>query len=821
MGIYADTTVWPAQNNLDFDLGTLEQVKAERNLQLFNPNNIYHKVVGGRTYSVIGNPNLGEVKGILVGVENPKDPTAAPVCTEVWIDELRLAELDEKGGWASLGRMDLNLADLGNLTISANTHSVGFGTLEQGVNERAKDNFVQIDAATNLQLGKLLPKSLGLEIPFYASYSQTTSTPEFDPYDQDIKLTDKIKTATNAKEKDSIRTSAIDITTIKTINFTNVRKTQPAGKKQRIWSISNFDLSYSYTSIQQHNPLIENNEIKKYRGGMGYNYIGQAKPWEPFRKLIKAKTRWLDLIKDFNINFTPSLIGVRWDVNRQFGALRPREVYVPGTLPDTFKIPETYDKFFTFDRRYSYRWDLSRSFNFDFEAVNNSRMDEPAGRLDTKAKKDTVRNNFLKGGRNVLYNQRADFTYNLPTAKFPLLDWTTASLTYKTTYSWIGASRLAISLGNTIQNSNAKAATVALDLNRLYSKFRILRAIDQRGAPGVTQPPKVIPPLPGDPRAKTDTTKNKNQKPKKDPNKLPELNGFTKTIGKILTSLKQVTFNYSDGATTFLPGYTDSTKFLGQNWNSMAPGLDFVFGRQPDSNWLNRAAGVGLVTRDTLQNNLFRQTYDQQFNANAQMEPFRDLHIDLNLTKTFSKTYSELFRDTSFGSGKFGHLNPYAGGGFSVSYISFQTLFRKFNPNTISETFKQFQNNREILSARLGKLNPYSQVVGSDGYYQGYGRYAQDVLIPAFIAAYTDKDPNSVSLLKTGGPTVKSNPFSGYLPKPNWRISYSGTDHYSRASKIIHQFYAEPCIQQYAEHEFIQFGTAIPGQVCPGVSFVH
>ncbi|PWT96278.1 MAG: cell surface protein SprA [Bacteroidetes bacterium] len=787
---YADTTVWPAANNLDFDLVSLEQVKAERNTQLFNPNSIYKKVVGDRTYSVIGNPNLGEVKGILFAVENPKDAGGAPVCTEVWIDELRLSELDEQGGWASLGRVDLALADLGTVTVSANTHTVGFGTLEQRVNERAKDDFVQIDAATNLQLGKLLPKSLGIEIPFYASYSQTTSTPAFDPYDQDIKLKDKEKAASSQKEKDSIRTAAIDITTIKTVNFTNVRKTQPVGKKQRIWSISNFDFSYSYTSIKQHNPLIESNEIKKYRGGIGYNYVGQAKSWEPFKKMIKSRSHWLDLIRDFNLNITPSLIGIRWDVNRQFGALRPREVYVPGTAKDTFRIPETYDKFFTFDRRYSYRWDITKSINFDFEALNNSRVDEPAGRIDNEAKKDTVKDNFLKGGRNVLYNQKADFTYNLPTGKLPLIDWTTASLSYKTTYSWIGASRLAISLGNTIQNSNAKAATIDFDFNRLYNKFKILRAIDKRSSTAVTQPPKGIPPLPGDPLAKADTSKLKKQqaKPKKDPNKLPELNGFERTIGKILTSVKRMTFNYSDGATTFIPGYTDSTKFLGQNWNSMAPGLNFVFGYQPDSNWLNHAASKGLITRDTLQNNLLRQSYDQQINANAQLEPFRDFHIDLNLTKTFSKTYSELFRDTSFGNGEFGHLNPYAGGGFSVSYISFQTLFKKFDPNAISQTFEKFQNNRVILSERLGKLNPYSQVVGPDGYYQGYGRYAQDVLIPAFIAAYTDKDPNSVALLKTGGPTVRSNPFSGYMPKPNWRISYSGLTSIPGMQKVFTSF---------------------------------
>ncbi|HRP55087.1 cell surface protein SprA [Agriterribacter sp.] len=774
-GATADTDIWPEENNLDFDLGILEQLKAERNLQLVNPNAIYRRTVDNRIYSVIGNPNFGEVKGFLVGIENPGDGTGAPICTEVWINELRLSQIDEKGGWAALGRVDIALADLGSLTFSGNTHSVGFGALEQRVNERARDNFVQFDAAANLELGKLLPRGAGIEIPFYASVSQTISTPEYDPYDMDIKLKDKLGAA-QGNAKDSIRNAAIDITTIKTVNFTNVRKVLPEGKRQRIWSISNFDLSYSYTSIKQHNPLVENNEIKKYKAGIGYNYTGQVKSWEPFKNMFKSKSAWLAMVRDFNLNFTPSLIGIRWDVNRQFGALRPREVYVPGTAPSPFKIPETYDKFFTFDRHYNYRWDISRSLNFDFEAMNNARIDEPAGRLDNKAKKDTVFKNLFKGGRNVLYNQRADLTYALPTSKLPLLDWTNANLAYKTTYSWIGASRLAINLGNTIQNSNAKSATVDLDFNRLYGKFRILRALEQQG----DNTPKP-PPAAGN-QADTSSTGKK-----RDPNELPGLNGFVKAFGKLITSVKRINFTYSEGATSFIPGYTDSTKYLGQNWGSMAPGLGFILGKQPNSGWLDRAAQKGWISRDSLQNNLTRQTFDQQFSATATLEPVRDLRIDLSLSKTFNRTYSELFKDT-IGNGQFGHLNPYAGGGFSISYIAFQTLFKKSDPNLISETFQKFQDYRLIMSERLGVKNPYSQVKGSDGYYLGYSRYAQDVLIPSFIAAYTNKDPNQVSLLKTGGTNVRSNPFSGYLPKPNWHIEYTGLNRIAPLDKIFTSF---------------------------------
>jgi cell surface protein SprA len=402
-------------------------------------------------------------------------------------------------------------------------------------------------------------------------------------------------------------------------------------------------------------------------------------------------------------------------------------------------------------------------------------VDEPAGRIDTKEKKDTVRQNFLKGGRNTLYNQSADFVYNFPTALFPFLDWTTINLAYRTTYSWIGASRLAVNLGNTIQNGHQKGMTMELNFAQLYTKSRLLRKLNE---PAGQPPPPPPPPQQGDTaRVKT----------KKEPRDV-QLSGAAKTILTILTAIKRVGVNYNEGASTFVPGYMDSTKFLGNNFRSMAPGLDFVFGKQVDSNWLKNAASRGLITSDPILNNLFRQTYDQKLTITAQLEPVRELIIDLNLDKSLTKTYTTLFKDTT-GQGNFASLNPYSGGGFSISYISFQTLFRKFDPNNISETFRRFEDNRIILSERLGKLNGYSPGVGSDGYYVGYGRYAQDVLVPSFIAAYTDKDPNSVPLLKTGsGNYVRSNPFSGYVPRPNWRLTYTGLSRIKALEKVFTNF---------------------------------
>lgn len=773
-------------NQFDVDLLALTQLKQERDISSSPFGTIYRKrMPDGQTYGVMGAPNLAEVRGILIAVENTELEQA---CAEVWVNELRLQSINEKGGYAGLARVDVQLSDLGTLSLSGNFHTAGFGTLEQRVNERSRDNFYQFDISTNLQLGKLLPKKAGVEIPVFASYSQSVSTPEYDPFDKDVRLKDKLSSAPSSK-KDSIRSKAIDYRSTKTLSFTNVRKVRTnTTKRPKIYDISNFDLSYSYFSTNSHTPLIEYNDVTRHRGMVGYTFVTQPKFISPFKALLKKNNnKWLTWLKDFNINYVPSNIAIKADLSRQFGVIRPRSI---GT--DKYVIPETYDKYFTFQRDYVLDWDFTKSLKLRYTATNNSRIDEPEGRIDTRQKRDSIWKNLFRGGRNTIFNQAATIQYTLPTAKIPLLDWTTVNLQYQTNYRWIGASRLAVDLGNILENGNQAEARAQLDFSRLYQKSKWLRQLDN----------------PANPEDK-ERWKNRYQKVKDtiitktgqkiirtkrklvDKGAMPYVSGIPKVFGKLLTSIKQANVTFSENANTRLPGYADSTQFIGQNFRSMAPGFDFIFGRQPDSNWLNKKAAKGLITKNDNFNEIFQQNFEQRLTGELQLQPFRDLNIGVNFKRSFSKNYSETFKfvDTSGGTNKkFQHLTPYAGGGFDVSWIAINTLFKKFDPNTVSETFRTFEANRQILSRRMGETNPYSISgggQGADGYYYGYGKYAVDVLIPSFIAAYTGKSPESVGLIKQGNSNIKANPFRAIIPKPNWRLDYNGLSRLKGLEKIF------------------------------------
>jgi cell surface protein SprA len=786
--------IWPDSNSLNLVLNDLVQLKIRRDSKRVNITGFYSEAVGDRTYAIKGNPNLGEVQGFLIGVENETDAT---ISTEVWVNELRLSKIDDKGGYAALGRVDMQLADLGTLSVSANTYSYGFGSIDQQIDQRAKDNMFQYDAALNIDAGKLLPHKIGISIPVYASINKTILTPEYDPYDLDILYKTKLSLATSMAQRDSIKKAAGDITTIKTLNFTNVRFGQSSAKPH-LWNISNFDFSYSYTEFDQTNPLVLNNNIKKYHGGFGYTYNQSSKFKEPFKHLIKNKSAWLTPIKDINFNYMPSLLSFRADINRQYGIYIPRIVNTYDSKVE--QVDTTYDKYFTFDRYYNLRWDFTRSLNLDYSAVAFATVDEPYGQLNTQTKKDSVKQNFFHAGRNTMYQQQATLSYNIPLAKLPLTDWITARYSYTTTYNWIGASLLAVDLGNTIENTQQNNLTGEFDFTRLYAKSKFLNKINQpddnqnnsdntNATDSIKQPKpraQVVKDSAGnklrgfEKRHALQKWRQQKRDYKKQQRKNKEVNagsGALQAAGRLLTMIKHASVSYNENYDSRVPGITTGTGYLGENQKTNQPGLAYIFGKQPDSNWLNQKAREGVITRDTLFNLLYTQDYQQQLNLTAQLEPLREFNIDVNIQKTFSKNYSELYKNLPVAPDtvNFQHLSPLAGGGFSVSYISFQTLFKKSNPNELSQTFQQFQNNRIVIAKRLANANPYwDKTFQGNGFPTGYGLYQQDVLLPAFIAAYTGKNASTIPLINESNSSIKSNPFSGIHALPNWRVTYTG-----------------------------------------------
>ncbi len=849
--------IWPEKNEMDISFDELVAAKLKRNKSGVNYAIPYvTQDSKGNYIKIVGNPNLGDVKMAMVGVVNPQktpnDPSddGSKKCAEVWFNELRLSNLDESGGSAAVGRVEVQLADLGTVKMSGNMHTAGYGNIDQKVNQRSRDNFTQFDVSANINAGKLAPKSWGVQLPVFAGYTQSVSNPIYDPYDLDIKFKDKVK-GYSGKEQDSIKKIAQDFTSIKSLNFQNVRIAPVNNKRKEPWDLQNFDVSYSYTQTNKHNPLIEKDRLDEHHASLGYSYLIKTKTIEPFKKLIPQKRKYYQLIRDFNFNLLPANFNMRNTLNRTVGETKVRNID-EGAYP----IEPNFYKFFTWNRTYNLRWDLTKSLSFDYTANNNSRVDEPYGKLDSKAKKDTFWTNVSRLGRNTGYNQSFNANYNVPLNKFPLLDWTTLRASYASTFNWTAASLLAKNLGNVEGNTQNRQVNGELNFTQLYNKVKLLKTInspkpvagknnapvknviDKKGTgSGTGGKGSGLKDAMGGSSGTTDVAdkgRDKDKKDKKEKEKEDEKNkgeilnnnpnatianannkdqarkdsiakmkakelakkkkeelalkkkkrgtnpsDGVRFVGKLLMMVKRASFNYNENMGTILPGYMDSTQYLGVNFrNTTGSGLPFAFGYQPDRYWLEGKGNDNVLTRDSLFNAPFQQQYAQTYSATVNLEPFKDFKIDLTWNKTFNKAYSELFKDTLGGGSEYAHLNPYETGGFSISYIAVQTLFQKSNKSdNLTKAFSDFENNRKVISQRLGLINPYTGNANApedEEYKKGYTRYSQDVLIPAFLSAYTGKDPETYPLLNNETNNIKSNPFKNIFPLPNWRVNYGG-----------------------------------------------
>jgi cell surface protein SprA len=803
-GATIDTEVWPIANDLNISLKELTDLKQERNFNKKAANAPYSKVLAnGAIISIVGSPDLGVVKTAMLGVRNPQVGTTADndngseKCAEVWFNEMRLSGFDEQGGYAALARADVKLADLGNVTLTGSLHTIGYGSLEQKLAERFRDNFYQYNASTNLELGKFVPKEIGLNIPFFASINEQISNPQYDPYQLDLKLNEEVKQAEilgGKKFADSIKKAAQDYQSIKSWNVTNVRIERP--KKGRIaklnlpTKIENFNVSYSYTETFKRNPTYESDLIKKYRGGIGYNYNIKQKYIMPF-SWVKWGGKYLALVRDINFNLLPTALTFRAEADRQFG-----ETHLRRQSPDEIALAPTFNKYFKLNRTYGFQYDITRSINLNFNAINDSRIDEPFGRIDTKAKKDTIIGRIKDLKRTTNYNHNATLSYTVPFNKFPLTDWINTRANYSLNYTWTSAPLTFENYGNTIQNTQNIQINGDANFNNLYNKIKFLKRYNTKTL--IQQHDQAVKERKQqqDQAAKeqeetkktTDKSLNKNNKASaannvvaktaaKKPSE-PKLNPGLYMILKPLLSLKRINANYQQDNGTVLPGYLAYTRYLGLDESYQRPGWDFLGGLQPSPALLTQYGVQNLISTDPMQNSPFTQRKTITISGTAQFEPITDFKVDINFNSNYTKNLSTNFKYADSSSAGFDYLSKILNGNYSMSFIALNTFFDK-PVNGVSPLFAAFEKKRLAISSQLGQQNPFSNDTfpKNNEYYKGYGPTSPSVLIPAFLSTYASPKMSNLAI----------DQLFKLVPKPNWRISYNGLQKLPGVRKLISQ----------------------------------
>ncbi|WP_350284953.1 cell surface protein SprA [uncultured Croceitalea sp.] len=771
-GSASPDVIWPDVNELDIALSDLNKVKslgiAEQTLNDIN----YYEIVGGevvpvdefapRTLGQIrigirGNPSLGSIRGMMVGVKNIDD---LPARGEVWFNELRLAGLDNNGGWAAIAALDANMADFANVTATGSKSTSGFGSIDQMPNERAREDAMSYDVVTNVNVGQLFPKKWGLQIPFNYGISETLITPEFDPVYDDLKLEDRIAAADTPQDAETIREQAEDYTKRTSFNLIGVRKNRGEEADANFYDIENFTFNYSYNETNHRDFEVANLQDQNVTTGFVYNHNFKPAPVAPFAKKDSLFTsRYWQWLKDLNFNLLPTSVSVNANYNRSFNQQRFRDVLEPGV--EALELPLLQQRNYLFNWQYALNYSLSKSLRVNLTASNNNIVrnyfSDEVDENNRPLIDDSLNlwDGFFDVGEPNRHAQQMQLNYELPFSKFPFLNFINAQYTYTSNFDWQrGGDALAEvaqeALGdptaqiNTVQNASTHNLTANLTMQGLYDYL----GLKKRGGKGDTGTANTRRDKAGN------TADGKDEKPKKKSSK-----GWNTAID-ILTMVKRVNINYSENRGKVLPGYTQSIGFIG----TARPSIGFVFGSQRDVRF--EAARRGWLTQFDGFNSQFLQNSAKQLNITATAQPTRDLTIDLTADRQISNSLQETFEvvpDIATGELTYNQLLGNNFGNFSISTMMIGTAFRK-SDEFDSATFEEFKANRITIANRVVSDRGIP-VTGTDedGFPEGYGKTSQDVLLPAFFAAYTGQDVNRVNL----------DAFRD-IPIPNWNIKYTG-----------------------------------------------
>ena len=735
--------IWPEANNLDAFLETFGSVKLERDGINAPINQIYTSTNQdpnlGYTISVKGNPTLAQLRTIMLGVKNT---TNLPKSGEVWFNELRSAGFDNKGGWAAVVNADANFADVANVSLSGSMQTIGFGNVEDRVNQRALDETKQYDVTTSVNLGKVLtPKKWGIQLPMNYSVGEKFIDPKFDPQYQDVLLKDAIQQNPNSE-------FSRDYTKRTSISFNNVKKNRNPNstKKPKFYDVENLAVSYSHNKEFHRDYNVQKYINENVTASANYSFSFNTKYIEPFKNSKTFQSKYWKLIKDFNFNPVPKTLAINSRINRSYNEQQSRNL-VPGLSAQ----PELKQRRFLFDWDYTIGFDLTKSIKLNFNATNSYIYDAFGSGEDLQ-----IFDNFFNTGRPNQYHQKLNATYKIPIDKFPFLNFIKADYAYTADFDWQVSSQdktIAEQIGNVIQNANTHNINTTLSLDRFYKKLgfeRLLLTKSQRkNTKGLNGP--------GLPKSPGRINKKK---------KLPLGKKILKGVYDVVTSVKQAKISYSENNGQYLEGYDEGIGFLGG-----AP-TAFAFGSQVDIRNKALLNGWLISPRDPNNSDYYNKNYNKthynKLDYTFTLKPFKDLNIDVlgNRIKTNDlQQQLDVLLDANNINGVLDTNIPYfQTGNFSTSYSMLSTAFS--NGDALFQKMKDY---RSILSNRLATENGVAA--------SGFGENSQQVLLPAFLAAYSGKNPENVN---TG--------LFRNIPIPNWTLRYKGLMNFKWFKKNFSNF---------------------------------
>ena len=833
--------VWPESNYMNFNLQSLVDLKKKRNeakrneengvgfATLFtgrDPDNEHNRI------AVIGNPSLSDVRVMLIGVRNNSSTTKDGI---VWVNELKVTDFNEEGGWAAKANATLNLSDIATLNFGTHIETAGFGGVDQSLNERRLDDYHQYNFAVQGDLGRFLPEKVKLRAPIYYSVSKEKTSPKYNPLDQDVLLKDALDGCANKHERDSIESYAVEHSKIENFSVSGL-KFDVQSKNPMPWDPANFTLNFSFSKQTKMDPTTEYEYTNDYRGSFQYAYTPYIKGFKPF-SFIKSKDKNLKFIKDWEIQWLPNSIAFQTNMSRYY--------YEQQTRSETdvmFQLPVSVSKNFLWDRQLSLTWNIIKSLSLTFNSNTSARIEETVGAVNRKLFpdkyrewKDTVWQSILSMGTPWAYNQTFTGQYRAPFSKIPAIDFLTGNVSYNATYKWDrGATIDGVKIGNTIANQASWTADGRINFESIYNKIPLFKDVTKRfantrktdtrakrakkfertykllpdtsltikhnlrtkkikvTAVTVDGKPFAVKSRPIDQNSVEILTRGEDNIKFTVTEVLKEERPLMRDIGeyalRFVLSPRNVSVRYRNTRSMTIPLFAPEIgNIFGQSksYGPMSPGLDFAFGFT-DESYLDKALKRGWLITDDGQTSPAIISHGTELNVEANLELFKGFKVQLTFNRTDNRNSQIQFM--------YADMPTSLSGSYTKTHCALASALRSSNAKDgyRSEAFDKFLSGIPVVRQRVE--SQYNGISYPDaGFIKGTAQAgipfdpevgtvsetSSDVLIPAFIAAYTGKDPRKIYL----------DPFPSFSAVlPNWRITYDGLINMGNMRSIFKTF---------------------------------
>lgn len=823
--------------------------------------------------TVLGNPTLEDVECIMIGVRNSGTHEASG---EIWVNELRLSEFNEQGGVAAMANAALSVSDIAQVNVAGRLETAGYGSIESNVLDRNMDNIYQLSVSAALEAGRLFPEKAKIQMPLYVSYSNETLSPDYDPLDTDIKLKETLDTYDEKEQRDSIRTMSNTVQESTSFSVTNMKVNIKSKKRDMFYDPANFSISASYNKQNEHTPEMEKNVTTDHKGSFNYAYSFNPQPWEPFKKVQKVQK--VKFLKEMNFYYLPQSWAFSTNMHRTFSHMKMRDLTASaGDRMDlTFSKDFTWDR--NFDFKYDLTKNMKFSFQSAMNSTIDEGYYAPEILRDYaftndyyEAWRDTIQRSLAKWGSPYTYQQVFTASWNVPLNRIPYLEALSANASYNATYNWARTAQTTADtdLGNTISSLQSWQVDGGINFETLYGKSKYWKqmtqlytrrqtrrafrpktysetvkaekgktieithrlnsetltvtATDSAGhrvpvsfKPSGNTKVKITPKADCEAMVLTVTTK--------DPNQRTPAQVAGDMFAYIGTMFRRVQVTYRETNSMTVPGFNPEAGFMGQRRTDglYAPGFDFAFGFVP-TDFVNRAKENGWLSGDTAVVQPATRAYTSDFDVKLTLEPLPGLKIQVNGKRYYANSTSIIY--------SYDQLQENMTGSFNITQVAIGSAFSKIGTqedNFANATYNQFLQNLDVMQGRVqaqydGVLYPTTGFMkgilpGGQVYDSKNGAVAKnsaDVLVPAFLAAYTGRNANTMNL----------NPFLGILRVlPNWSVTYDGLgklpwmrDHF-RSVTLTHAYTCKYSIGSYGS-----YSTWVPldGQTDKTVGFVR